>query len=277
MRPPASTPTRSSSRFPSPSASSTGRAGSSAFNAAGRAVIGGPRPGGRARSDLFSFISDHNHRRREGEPRARLRGRGARAPDGPPRAGHFETVYSPVRGPDGDVAVVSIRVADVTARETALADLAALNATLEQRVAERSSELERLNAELARAARAKDAFLASMSHELRTPLTGILGAAELLRAGAHGPLNDRQLRTLGFLEEAGRHLLSLLSDILDLARIGAEGSRSRPTRAPSARSASRRSTSCAGRRSGRGSRWRSMVRPLRSAFVGDARGSARSS
>ncbi len=50
---------------------------------------------------------------------------------------HFETVYSPVRGPDGDVAFVSIRVADVTARETALAELAALNATLEQRVAQR--------------------------------------------------------------------------------------------------------------------------------------------
>jgi len=79
-----------------------------------------------------------------------------------------------------------------------------------------------VNAELERAARAKDAFLASMSHELRTPLTGILGAAELLREGAHGPLNPRQLRSLGFLEEAGRHLLSLLSDILDLAKIGAE-------------------------------------------------------
>ena len=87
---------------------------------------------------------------------------------------------------------------------------------------ERAAELARLNAELERAARAKDAFLASMSHELRTPLTGILGATELLRSGAQGPLNERQARSLGYVEEAGRHLLALLADILDLAKIGAE-------------------------------------------------------
>lgn len=135
---------------------------------------------------------------------------------------HFETVYSPVRGPCGEVAAVSIRVKDVTEREKALAEIAALNATLEERVARRSEELESVNAELEKAARAKDAFLASMSHELRTPLTGILGAAELLRAGAHGPLNEAQLRTLRTLEGAGRHLLSILADLLDLAKIGAE-------------------------------------------------------
>ncbi len=192
------------------------------FNASGRAVILAVRGQEVALgADLFSFISDHNIPGVEASL-ARAFGGEAHAHRTEAAGRHFETVYSPVRGPDGNVAFVSIRVADVTARETALADLAALNATLEQRVAERSSELERVNAELERAARAKDAFLASMSHELRTPLTGILGAAELLRAGAHGPLNDRQLRSLGFLEEAGRHLLSLLSDILDLARIGAE-------------------------------------------------------
>jgi signal transduction histidine kinase len=69
-----------------------------------------------------------------------------------------------------------ILVADVSARETALAELATLNATLEERVAQRSEELATVIVELERTARAKDAFLASMSHELRTPLTGILGA-----------------------------------------------------------------------------------------------------
>ena len=87
---------------------------------------------------------------------------------------------------------------------------------------ERAAELARLNAELERAARAKDAFLASMSHELRTPLTGILGATELLRTGVQGPLTERQARSLGYVEEAGRHLLALLADLLDLAKIGAE-------------------------------------------------------
>ncbi len=194
-----------------------------AFNAAARRVVHAAAPTQVVKlgDDFFSFISPHNHAGvRESLERA-FAGE-AHAHRTQAQGHHFETVYSPVRGPDGQVIAVSTRVADVTARETALADLAALNATLEQRVSERSAELERVNAELERAARAKDTFLASMSHELRTPLTGILGAAELLRAGAHGPLNDRQLRSLGFLEEAGRHLLSLLSDILDLARIGAE-------------------------------------------------------
>ncbi len=194
-----------------------------AFNAAARRVVfaAAPTQVVALGDDFFSFISPHNQAGvRESLDRA-FAGEG-HTHRTLAQGHHFETVYSPVRGPDGQVIAVSTRVADVTARETALADLATLNATLEQRVAERSAELERVNADLERAARAKDAFLASMSHELRTPLTGILGAAELLRAGAHGPLNDRQLRSLGFLEEAGRHLLSLLSDILDLARIGAE-------------------------------------------------------
>ena len=194
-----------------------------AFNAAARRVVHAAAPTQVVTlgDDFFSFISPHNQAGvRESLDRA-FAGE-AHTHKTMAQGLHFETVYSPVRGPDGLVIAVSTRVADVTARETALADLAALNATLEQRLAERSAELERVNAELERAARAKDAFLASMSHELRTPLTGILGAAELLRVGAHGPLNDRQLKSLGFLEEAGRHLLSLLSDILDLARIGAE-------------------------------------------------------
>jgi PAS domain S-box-containing protein len=193
-----------------------------AFNAAARTVIHLARGQTVALGDdLFSFISPH-YLGGVKESLDRAFGGVVHMHRTEARGHCFETVYSPIRGPDGPVVAVSIRVADVTARETALGDLAALNASLEQRVTERAAELERVNAELGRAARAKDAFLASMSHELRTPLTGILGAAELLRTGAHGPLNERQIKSVGFLEEAGRHLLSLLSDILDLARIGAE-------------------------------------------------------
>ena len=122
----------------------------------------------------------------------------------------FQVVVPHLR-PDGSLAYSSTVARDISGQKRAEAERE-----------ERAAELTRLNADLARAARAKDEFLASMSHELRTPLTGILGAAELLRVGAHGPLNERQLRSLGFLEEAGRHLLALLSDILDLSRIGAE-------------------------------------------------------
>jgi len=120
-------------------------------------------------------------------------------------------VIVPHLRPDGSIPYFSTVARDVSEQKKAQAERE-----------NRSGELARLNEDLARAARAKDAFLASMSHELRTPLTGILGAAELLRTGAHGPLTERQLRSLGYVEEAGRHLLALLSDILDLARIGAE-------------------------------------------------------
>ncbi len=82
-------------------------------------------------------------------------------------------------------------------------------------------ELREANDALARALRAKDEFLASMSHELRTPLTGILGLAESLRAGIDGPVNPAQAESLTLLQESGQHLLMLINDVLDLAKIQA--------------------------------------------------------
>jgi signal transduction histidine kinase len=70
--------------------------------------------------------------------------------------------------------------------------------------------------------RAKSTFLGSMSHELRTPLNGILGYAEILRSGMLGGRIDSQYReAANNIMEAGQHLLSLISDLLDLARIDA--------------------------------------------------------
>jgi PAS domain S-box-containing protein len=77
------------------------------------------------------------------------------------------------------------------------------------------------NAELARALRVKDEFLANMSHELRTPLNTILVAGEVLADGVVGPVNERQRRYLATMEMSGRHLLSLINDILDLSKIEA--------------------------------------------------------
>ena len=71
------------------------------------------------------------------------------------------------------------------------------------------------------AARAKSAFLSSMSHELRTPLNAVIGFAEMLADPACGPLNARQAKYVGSVLEAGRHLLEVISDILDLSKIEA--------------------------------------------------------
>jgi signal transduction histidine kinase len=69
------------------------------------------------------------------------------------------------------------------------------------------------------ASRAKSEFLASMSHELRTPLNAVLGYAQLLTRG--GGLSPRQARGLDVIHQSGQHLLALINDILDLARIEA--------------------------------------------------------
>jgi CheY-like chemotaxis protein len=77
------------------------------------------------------------------------------------------------------------------------------------------------NADLARAARLKDEFLASMSYELRTPLNGILAMSENLQEEVYGILNTEQRRAIRDIEECGRHLLALINDILDVAKVEA--------------------------------------------------------
>ncbi|GAA3690199.1 hypothetical protein GCM10022399_02360 [Terrabacter ginsenosidimutans] len=82
-------------------------------------------------------------------------------------------------------------------------------------------ELERQSVELAQASRHKSEFLASMSHELRTPLNAVIGFSEVLLERMFGDLNERQEDYLKDILAAGRHLLALLGDILDLSKIEA--------------------------------------------------------
>ncbi len=77
------------------------------------------------------------------------------------------------------------------------------------------------NPELARANQAKDFFLAGMSHELRAPLNAIIGFTGILLMGLPGPLTPDQERHLQTVRTSSRHLLSLINDLLDLARVEA--------------------------------------------------------
>jgi signal transduction histidine kinase/CheY-like chemotaxis protein len=101
------------------------------------------------------------------------------------------------------------------------AELAEERVSLAKKVEERTAELSLANAELARAARLKDEFLAHMSYELRTPLNAIFSMSELLIDGIYGEINENQLKAVGHIENGGRHLLSLINDILDLSKIEA--------------------------------------------------------
>ena len=110
---------------------------------------------------------------------------------------------------------------DITARKQAELQLHQLNQSLENKVKKRMADLQQTNEELLRSTRLKDEFLANMSHELRTPLNAILGMTEGLQEQVYGNLNARQLQALKTVERSGSHLLELINDILDLAKIEA--------------------------------------------------------
>jgi PAS domain S-box-containing protein len=86
---------------------------------------------------------------------------------------------------------------------------------------EHEHELSRARAEAEAASLAKTEFLASMSHELRTPLNAVLGFAQLLQRDRKTPLTERQLERVEHVLRGGEHLLRLIDDVLDLARIEA--------------------------------------------------------
>jgi signal transduction histidine kinase len=158
---------------------------------------------------------------------------------------YWSPVNSPVLGPDGKVLYIIHRVEDVTgfmrlkqqglAQEKIAEELRTHAGQMEVEVYQRAAEvqeanrrLEATNQELLRAkeeaergSRFKDQFLSTMSHELRTPLNAVLGFSDLLADASYGPLNDRQRRYVEHIHTGGKHLLSLISDILDLSKIEA--------------------------------------------------------
>jgi len=122
--------------------------------------------------------------------------------------------WSVAPGHEGDYSKVIVSTIDITLRKQAEQAVQEYAADLERRVAERTLELTHAN-------RAKDEFLANMSHELRTPLNSILGLSESLLEKIRGPLNPRQEQALQVIASSGTHLLGLINDILDVAKIEA--------------------------------------------------------
>lgn len=110
-----------------------------------------------------------------------------------------EISLSPIRTAAGTL--VSSAIRDITPRKR-----------FEQQLREKNAELERANL-------AKDTFLASMSHELRTPLNAIIGFTGTMLMKLPGPLTSDQEGQLRIIQSSARHLLSLINDILDLAKI----------------------------------------------------------
>jgi protein-histidine pros-kinase len=107
-----------------------------------------------------------------------------------------EISLSPIETPNGTLVTAAIR--DVT---------------------ERKRDMENQNRRMQEANRLKSEFLANMSHELRTPLNAIIGFAKLLHAGKAGALSETQTEYMGDILNSSRHLLQLINDVLDLAKV----------------------------------------------------------
>ena len=140
----------------------------------------------------------------------------ARTPGAPPEQRVLNFVYLPLVDSDGTRVGIIAHGTDVTEQVVARREIERLYA-LEQRARSAAEEAYRV---ADAASRAKGEFLAIMSHELRTPLNAIGGYAELMAMGIRGPVTPQQKEDLRRLQASQRHLLGLINEVLNYAKLG---------------------------------------------------------
>ncbi len=133
----------------------------------------------------------------------------------------IELYSAPLRDQSGRITSTVLMMSDATQRKRMEAELLVHQTHLERIVEERTAELAEANRSLHAAIEAKALLLRSMSHDLRTPLNSVIGFSDLLQSGLAGDLNDEQRRQVDMIARAGRHLLSIVDDILKLSRLEA--------------------------------------------------------
>ena len=140
------------------------------------------------------------------------------APDAQTQRIFVDAGAAPISDDDGRILGAVLVFRDVSQRRLAEHELTRHREHLEQLIRERTSEMEQARQEAERASRAKSDFLSAMSHELRTPMNAILGFSQVLETR---PLDEDDAESVRYIHEAGKHLLRLIDDLLDMSRIEA--------------------------------------------------------
>jgi signal transduction histidine kinase len=134
-----------------------------------------------------------------------------------PASGAFEQPLTVKGEPIGQLRVMGLQAISPEQRE--LAASIATQASIHLETLRLNEELQKRALELQELDRLKSAFLANMSHELRTPLNSILGFTDVMLEGLDGPLTDYMDNDLRLIQKNGQHLLHLINDVLDMAKI----------------------------------------------------------
>jgi len=120
------------------------------------------------------------------------------------------------------ILIIIALLISITRRRQAEKALQEAHDQLEDRVVQRTKELEKANLKLQELDRLKSMFIASMSHELRTPLNSIIGFTGIILQGMSGEINQEQRKQLSLVKNSANHLLDLINDIIDISKIEAD-------------------------------------------------------